>query len=81
MFPRRRIVVFIDGCFWHGCPEHYTAPKSNAAYWSAKLAANRSRDARTTEALIELGWTVLRFWAHQDPVAVAESIRETVLDS
>lgn len=79
VFPRRRIVVFIDGCYWHGCPQHYTAPRSNTAYWSAKLAANRERDARTTDVLTELGWTVLRFWTHRDPVEIAEEIREAVL--
>lgn len=79
VFPRRRIVVFIDGCYWHGCPQHYTSPKSNTEYWSAKLAANRERDARTTEVLTDLGWTVLRFWTHQDPVEIAEEIREAAL--
>ncbi|WP_160073291.1 DNA mismatch endonuclease Vsr [Pseudoclavibacter sp. 8L] len=79
VFPRRRLVVFIDGCHWHGCPQHYTAPKSNTAYWSAKLAANRERDARTTDVLTELGWTVLRFWTHQDSAEIAEEIRNAVL--
>lgn len=79
VFPRRRIVVFIDGCYWHGCPQHYTSPKSNSEYWAAKVDANRERDARMTQMLTELGWRVLRFWTHQDPVEIAEDIREAVL--
>lgn len=79
VFPRRRVVVFIDGCFWHGCPLHYTSPKSNARYWSTKVVANRERDTRTTEALTELGWTVLRFWTHQPPAEIAEAIRKAVI--
>lgn len=79
VFPRRRVIVFIDGCYWHGCSLHYTLPKSNTEYWSSKVVANRERDARTTEALTELGWTVLRFWTHQDPVQIAEEIRKSVV--
>lgn len=78
VFPRRRVVVFIDGCYWHGCPLHYTSPKSNTEYWSSKVFANRERDARTTKMLTELGWTVLRFWTHHDPVEIAEEIRKSV---
>lgn len=79
VFPRRRVIVFIDGCYWHGCPLHYTSPKSNTEYWSSKVLANRERDTQTTKALTELGWTVLRFWTHQDPVEIAEEIRESVV--
>ncbi|WP_166997308.1 very short patch repair endonuclease [Paramicrobacterium fandaimingii] len=74
IFSRRRIAVFIDGCFWHSCPVHGVAPKSNSGYWGPKLAGNRSRDARMTNALVMHGWTVMRFWEHEDPEAVAQAI-------
>ncbi|WP_129336328.1 very short patch repair endonuclease [Cellulomonas endophytica] len=63
-FPRARVAVFVDGCFWHGCSEHSHAPRSNSSWWAQKLAANRARDADTTRHLQELGWTVLRIWEH-----------------
>lgn len=59
------LVVFVDGCFWHGCPIHSTQPKTNATFWSEKLEANVSRDVRVTAELRVLGWTVLRIWQHQ----------------
>ncbi|WP_178358690.1 very short patch repair endonuclease [Mycolicibacterium hippocampi] len=65
VFTRRKIVVFIDGCFWHGCPEHATSPVNNAEWWRMKLAANVERDRRNTRALEEIGWTVLRVWEHE----------------
>ena len=77
-FSRARVVVFIDGCFWHGCSEHFVAPKSHPEYWAPKIAANRARDAETTQRLSDDGWTVLRFWEHEDPAAVADSIAERV---
>lgn len=67
VFTRRRLVVFVDGCFWHGCPEHATAPKNNAAWWREKLDANRARDLRNTLSLEQLGWTVVRIWEHEHP--------------
>lgn len=66
--------MFIDGCFWHGCPEHYTAPKANAGYWASKVEQNRARDTETSARLTELGWTVMRFWEHEDPGSVAGGI-------
>jgi DNA mismatch endonuclease (patch repair protein) len=71
-FTRQRIAVFIDGCFWHSCPDHLHLPKANADYWVAKLARNVERDAEVTLLLRSLGWTVLRFWEHvpaEDAVA------------
>jgi DNA mismatch endonuclease (patch repair protein) len=65
VFPRRRIVVFIDGCFWHGCPEHATYPRANADYWGPKLARNRTRDAETDGQLRAAGWRVIRVWEHE----------------
>jgi DNA mismatch endonuclease (patch repair protein) len=71
-----KLVVFIDGCFWHGCPLHATRPAANAAWWAAKLDANIARDRRTDAALRERGWTVLRFWEHQPAAEVADEIVE-----
>ena len=77
-FTRRRVVVLIDGCYWHGCPEHYRPARTNAEFWAAKVAANRSRDADTSAALEAAGWTVLRFWEHEAPVQVADVIEAAV---
>lgn len=74
VFRRKRVAVFIDGCYWHGCPDHFVMPKSNTDYWSQKIGRNRERDAETTQALTECGWKVLRFWEHEDPTAVAGRI-------
>jgi DNA mismatch endonuclease (patch repair protein) len=63
-FTRQRVAVFIDGCFWHSCPDHLHLPKANADYWVAKLARNVERDAEVAVLLRSLGWTVLRFWEH-----------------
>ncbi|MBP2039273.1 very short patch repair endonuclease [Streptomyces avidinii] len=76
-FTRAKIAVFLDGCFWHGCPEHATQPKANAEWWRAKLEKNMSRDRETTAHLEATGWTVLRFWEHQTPKEVARSITLT----
>ena len=64
-FTRARVAVFVDGCFWHGCPEHGTQPRANSAWWTAKLAANRTRDADTDRLLREAGWQVVRVWEHE----------------
>lgn len=79
VFSRVKVAVFIDGCFWHGCPVHYSPPIANASYWSAKVEGNKSRDADTTKRLIAAGWTVLRFWSHQDPTQVADAVQRTIL--
>ena len=63
-FSRARLAVFVDGCFWHGCPEHGVPPKNNAEWWAAKLAANVERDRRKDEELRELGWEVIHIWEH-----------------
>jgi DNA mismatch endonuclease (patch repair protein) len=63
-FPRARVAVFVDGCFWHGCPLHYTAPRSRRSFWAAKLRANVARDRRQTNALESAGWRVIRCWEH-----------------
>jgi DNA mismatch endonuclease (patch repair protein) len=74
VFTRQRIAVFIDGCYWHSCPEHSTIAHANADYWSEKLAGNVARDVDTTRRLRAAGWTVLRFWEHQDPGEVAQVV-------
>lgn len=78
VFPARRIAVYVDGCFWHGCPDHGTQASTNREYWAEKIAANRARDARLTHALEADGWTVLRFWEHDDPVKSAYTVEEVV---
>jgi DNA mismatch endonuclease (patch repair protein) len=65
VFRRLRIAVFIDGCFWHGCPIHGTKPSANAEFWRNKLVDNQARDRYVTKALRRQKWTVLRFWEHQ----------------
>ncbi len=64
VFPKLRVAVFVDGCFWHACPQHATQPKGNAAFWRAKLARNQARDRRVTRSLRRAGWRVLRIWEH-----------------
>jgi DNA mismatch endonuclease, patch repair protein len=78
VFPRARVAVFVDGCFWHGCPDHPRPPKSNAAWWEAKLARNRERDAETSARLIAEGWEVLRVWEHEDSEQAVQRIADLV---
>ena len=65
VFPVRRLVVFVDGCFWHGCPRHGTRPRGNAAFWREKFRRNQARDRRDTRRLRRAGWHVLRLWEHE----------------
>ena len=65
VFPKLRLAVFVDGCFWHACPLHATKPRNNAALWRKKLAANRARDRKVNRALRAAGWRVLRIWEHE----------------
>jgi DNA mismatch endonuclease (patch repair protein) len=69
-----KIAAYIDGCFWHSCPEHLHLPKSNRDWWVRKMAMNRARDVASTAQLEALGWTVMRFWEHEAPLAVAAAI-------
>ena len=78
VFPRAKVAVFLDGCFWHGCPDHGTRPKANAAWWAAKIDANRQRDADIDSRLARAGWTVLRFWEHDEADVAAQAVRDTV---
>ncbi|MEV2196712.1 very short patch repair endonuclease [Streptomyces phaeochromogenes] len=78
VFPRAKVAIFMDGCFWHGCPVHATQPKANAEWWRAKLDKNMARDLETTEHLAAAGWTVLRFWEHESAEDVARRIAAAV---
>lgn len=71
---KARVAVFVDGCFWHRCPEHGTAPKNNAEWWAHKLEANVERDRRNNRRLRDLGWIPVRVWEHEDLVDAAEKI-------
>lgn len=73
-FPGLRIAVFVDGCFWHGCPQHATWPKHNAEFWRQKIEANRQRDADTNARLRDGGWMVLRIWEHESPVDASKPV-------
>ncbi len=64
-FPKRKIAVFIDGCFWHGCPKHCRLPATHARYWISKIEGNARRDKQVTRELKKKGWTVIRFWEHE----------------
>ena len=64
-FPAAKVAVFVDGCFWHGCPEHYVPPRTRREFWQQKLAGNVSRDREQTQQLEVSGWRVLRFWEHE----------------
>ena len=78
VFRGPRVAVFIDGCFWHACPQHGMTPRTNTAFWDEKLRRNRERDAETDELLTRAGWLVMRFWEHQDPQEVAAIVLEAV---
>ncbi|GGL37800.1 hypothetical protein GCM10011588_60580 [Nocardia jinanensis] len=78
VFPRRRIAVYVDGCFWHRCPDHATDPKNNATWWAEKLAGNVARDRATDAALRAAGWQVVRIWEHEDPVLAADRVQSAV---
>ncbi|WP_405487808.1 very short patch repair endonuclease [Nocardia sp. NBC_00511] len=78
VFPRRKVAVYVDGCFWHSCPQHATAPKNNAEWWAAKLAGNVARDRDTDARLVEAGWHVVRVWEHERPESAAEQVLDAL---
>jgi DNA mismatch endonuclease (patch repair protein) len=78
-FGRAKVAVFVDGCFWHGCPEHLVWPKSNEAFWRKKLDANRLRDEDTNRQLRDQGWEVVRVWEHEDMAVAASRIEQVVM--
>lgn len=78
VFTRSKIAVFVDGCFWHQCPEHSSTPNRNPDYWIPKLQANVGRDRRVDAALGEEGWVVVRIWEHENPESAAIRISSLV---
>lgn len=74
VFPRLRVVVFVDGCFWHSCPEHATKPKSNAEWWAEKLARNVARDRQADRDLDRAGWRVVRVWEHESAAVASDRV-------
>jgi len=78
VFATARVAVFVDGCFWHRCPEHATFPKNNGPWWEAKLAANAARDADTDRRLAEAGWHVVRVWEHEEAAGAAARVAKVV---
>jgi len=78
VFSRAKVAVFLDGCFWHGCPEHHTKAATNAEFWAEKVRRTRERDAETDRILSEAGWLVIRVWEHEDPHKAALHIAEQV---
>ena len=79
-FTRAKVAVMVDGCFWHGCPDHGTKPRSNSGWWDTKLAANAARDADTNRVLTEMGWRVVRIWEHEAPAAAADVVVAVLRD-
>lgn len=79
VFSGPKIAVFLDGCYWHGCPDHYRPSTLNSAFWAGKIETNRQRDAETDRLLTSAGWTVIRVWEHESPTEAASRIAEAVL--
>ncbi|WP_372470424.1 very short patch repair endonuclease [Saccharothrix luteola] len=79
VFGPAKVAVFVDGCFWHGCPEHGTWPKRNGEFWRTKIETNQARDANTDQVLADAGWLAVRVWEHEDPAVAASRVRTTVL--
>jgi DNA mismatch endonuclease (patch repair protein) len=78
IFPKKRVAIFIDGCFWHGCPVHGTLPVANREYWGPKIDENRQRDLRNTRDLEAECWTVIRAWEHEDPDALVQRVVKAI---
>jgi DNA mismatch endonuclease (patch repair protein) len=78
VFRSAKVAVFVNGCFWHGCPKHYSPPKSNKRYWSEKVRRNRERDVETRSLLRRRGWRVLVFWEHQSAQSCSEKVVSVV---
>ena len=78
VFPRARVAVFLDGCFWHGCPEHHTVATTNAKFWADKVEGNRTRDRDTDDRLRDAGWVSVRVWEHEDPAEAAQRVEDVV---
>ena len=79
VFTSAKVAVFVDGCFWHGCPQHATWPKNNAEFWRTKIETNRRRDLDTDEKLADAGWLAVRVWEHESAADAAARVHEVVL--
>lgn len=79
VFASSRVAVFVDGCFWHSCPQHGTTPKNNGVWWTRKLEVNVERDRSTDAMLRAAGWEVIRVWEHEDPLLAADRVESSVL--
>lgn len=78
VFTKKKVAVFLDGCFWHGCPDHHTKAATNADFWAEKVARTRERDHETDRLLMDAGWTVVRVWEHEQPADAAKRILRLV---
>lgn len=78
LFPRAHVAVFLDGCFWHGCPDHFRLPRTNADYWLRRIGANVRRVPAVADALARSGWTAIRVWEHEDPTEAASRVANAV---
>ena len=78
VFPGKRVAVFIDGCYWHGCPKHFKLPSVNREYWAPKIERNRERDRRFDQALLDADWQVVRAWEHEAPESVVARVMEAL---
>lgn len=74
VFKSSRVAVFLDGCYWHGCPQHYVPSRTSIDYWGAKISRNKERDAETNRLLTESGWRVIRVWEHESPTDAARRV-------
>lgn len=74
VFPREKVAVFVDGCWWHGCPEHWAPPRTNRDWWMRKMEINVARDRRNDAALADAGWLVVRVWEHEDTNVASERV-------
>jgi DNA mismatch endonuclease (patch repair protein) len=81
VFGPARVAVYVDGCFWHSCPEHGTMPRANEAFWQDKLGRNRDRDATVNDLLTAAGWTVVRVWEHEEIEPAADRVEAAVRES
>lgn len=78
VFVREKVAVFLDGCFWHGCPQHHTVSATNSQFWRDKVAGNRTRDQDTDARLRAAGWQSIRIWEHENPAEAARKVRDVV---
>lgn len=79
-FRKEKLAIFVDGCFWHKCPQHFIRPKNNKAYWNKKILSNVKRDQRINQELVAQGWRILRFWEHELEMDLADVIKRVSLE-